>query len=196
MEIKDRIKKIRSHAGLTQQVFADKLGIKRNTVATYETGKGNPSDSAIVLICREFGINEQWLRTGQGEMSKPEPNNELDILAEKYKLTNRDYIFIEKLLKDSKVRNAMEDFCIEFASAVLSDTKSDNSTTSLYDSQNAATNEETEPYESSLAERVAEAEAEYIKSRSKPAKKTEQYASTFIENTANSENNTEKAVNQ
>lgn len=66
--MKDRIKKIRKELDLTQQEFADKLGIKRNTVASYETGKSNLSDGAVSLICREFNVNEEWLRTGKGEM--------------------------------------------------------------------------------------------------------------------------------
>ena len=63
-----RIKKLRKALDLTQAEFADRLNIKRNTVATYETGKSNPSDAAVNLICREFHVNEAWLRTGSGEM--------------------------------------------------------------------------------------------------------------------------------
>lgn len=64
----ERIKEIRNALNLTQQEFADKIKVKRNTVATYEMGRSIPSDSAIALICREFNVNEEWLRTGQGEM--------------------------------------------------------------------------------------------------------------------------------
>lgn len=63
-----RIKNLRKVLNLTQQEFADRLNIKRNTVATYEAGKSNPSDAAVVLICREFHVSETWLRTGEGEM--------------------------------------------------------------------------------------------------------------------------------
>ena len=63
----NRIKEIRSHFGLTQQKFADRIKVKRNTVATYEMGKSVPSDSAIALICKEFSVNEEWLRYGKGE---------------------------------------------------------------------------------------------------------------------------------
>lgn len=63
-----RIRKLRKALDLTQQEFADRLSIKRNTVATYETGKSNPSDAAVNLICREFHVREEWLRTGSGEM--------------------------------------------------------------------------------------------------------------------------------
>ena len=64
----ERLKKLRKTLDLTQQEFADRLQIKRNTVATYEAGKSNPSDAAVSLICREFNVNEDWLRTGEGEM--------------------------------------------------------------------------------------------------------------------------------
>lgn len=70
-ELNERIKKIRKYLDLTQQEFADKLKIKRNTVATYETGKSNPSDAAVALICKTFDVNEPWLRTGEGEMFAP-----------------------------------------------------------------------------------------------------------------------------
>ena len=62
----ERIKEIRIKLGITQQEMADKLGLKRNTIATYEMGKANPSERTISDICREFGINEVWLRTGEG----------------------------------------------------------------------------------------------------------------------------------
>lgn len=64
----ERIKSIRNALNLTQQEFADKIKIKRNTVATYEMGRSVPSDSAIALICKEFNVNETWLRTGEGDM--------------------------------------------------------------------------------------------------------------------------------
>lgn len=64
----ERIKELRKTLGFTQQEFADKIGVKRNTVATYEMGRSVPSDSAISLICREFNVSEAWLRTGEGPM--------------------------------------------------------------------------------------------------------------------------------
>ena len=66
--MKDRLKKIRKELDLTQQAFADKLGVKRNNIAGYETGSRCPSDAVISLICREFNVNETWLREGTGEM--------------------------------------------------------------------------------------------------------------------------------
>ena len=64
----ERLKKLRKNLDMTQQKFADRIGCKRNTVAKYETGVNSPSAAVISLICREFNVNEDWLRTGNGEM--------------------------------------------------------------------------------------------------------------------------------
>lgn len=69
--MKDRIKAVRKAAGLTQQEFAESLGLKQNTVATYEIGRLLPSDRTITDICRNYSVNETWLRTGAGEMFRP-----------------------------------------------------------------------------------------------------------------------------
>ena len=71
----ERIKELRKTLGFTQQEFADRIGVKRNTVATYEMGRSMPSDSAISLICREFSVSEDWLRNGNGDMFKPRSRN-------------------------------------------------------------------------------------------------------------------------
>lgn len=63
----ERIKKARKELDLTQQGFADRIGMKRNSIAQVEMGR-NTSDQTIVSICREFNINEEWLRSGKGEM--------------------------------------------------------------------------------------------------------------------------------
>ena len=68
MEIRDRIKENRQAKGLTQQEFADVLKVSRNNIAGYETGRTDPSASAISLICKTFSVSETWLRTGEGEM--------------------------------------------------------------------------------------------------------------------------------
>lgn len=62
----ERLKSLRAALGLTQQEFADRLKIKRGSVANYEIGRNEPIDAVITLICREFGVNEVWLRTGEG----------------------------------------------------------------------------------------------------------------------------------
>ena len=58
----ERIRKLRRILDLTQEKFAERIGIKRNTVATYESGRNEPVDSVVALICREFHVNEEQLR--------------------------------------------------------------------------------------------------------------------------------------
>lgn len=65
--MKDRIKQIRKSMKLTQSEFGERIGVKGNTVTNYESGLRSPSDAIVVSICREFGVNEVWLRTGEGE---------------------------------------------------------------------------------------------------------------------------------
>lgn len=72
----ERIKRLRKELKLTQQQFADKIKVKRNTVATYEMGRSVPSDSAIALICKTFHVNEDWLRNGNGEMFEELPEED------------------------------------------------------------------------------------------------------------------------
>ena len=64
----ERLKKLRKILGLTQREFADRLKVPRNTIGGYEVGKSNPSDAAVNNICTTFNVNENWLRTGEGEM--------------------------------------------------------------------------------------------------------------------------------
>ena len=66
--MKERIKQLRKALGLTQQEFADKLGIKRGSIGNYELGRNEPVDSVISLICDRCHVNETWLKTGEGEM--------------------------------------------------------------------------------------------------------------------------------
>lgn len=74
--IADRIKEIRKGAGLTQKKFADRVGTKQNTIAQYEIGRNVPIEPVIKAICKEFGCNEVWLRTGEGEPFQEETRQE------------------------------------------------------------------------------------------------------------------------
>lgn len=71
----ERLKKLRKALDLTQQEFADRIGSKRNTVAKYETEANTPSAAVVSLICREFNVNEDWLRNGVGDMFLPTDRN-------------------------------------------------------------------------------------------------------------------------
>lgn len=75
--IAERIKEIRKNAGLTQQKFAERIGAKQNTVAQYEIGRNAPIDPVITAICKEFNVNEVWLRTGEGQPFQQESRQDL-----------------------------------------------------------------------------------------------------------------------
>lgn len=63
-----RIVEIRKSVDLTQDEFAKRIGLSRNFIWMIEKGERLPSDRTISDICREFSVNETWLRTGEGEM--------------------------------------------------------------------------------------------------------------------------------
>ena len=68
--MKDRIKAIRKENNLTQSEFGERIGVKGNTITNYENDMRNPSDAIIFSICREFNVNENWLRYGKGPKYK------------------------------------------------------------------------------------------------------------------------------
>lgn len=119
MTIGDRIKKIRREFDLTQEAFASRIGSVQNTITGYESGRRNPSAPVISLICREFGINEEWLRDGIGDMLIPDPDNELEALVQKYKLTAADRILIEKFVGlKADTRSAILDFMTDVVASL------------------------------------------------------------------------------
>lgn len=125
--MKDRIRKIRRELDLTQQEFGDRLGVKRNTIATYETGKSSPSDAAVSLICREFNISEEWLRTGEGEMfiQKTEDEEIADLVYDLLDPKDDEfYIAVIELLHTYKDLTPTSQKVIrEFASAFIGNCK-------------------------------------------------------------------------
>ena len=66
--MQNEIKTLRKELGLTQTEFGKRIGVKGNTITTYENGTRTPSDAVVLAICREFRVSEEWLRTGRGEM--------------------------------------------------------------------------------------------------------------------------------
>lgn len=71
---------------MTQEEIGTALGVTKASISRLESGVNNLTESMIKLICSEFNVNEDWLRTGEGEMFNEIPTDELDKLAEKYKL--------------------------------------------------------------------------------------------------------------
>lgn len=71
----ERIKAVRKDRGLTLDEFGARIGVKKSALSQIENGKTNPSDQTRRSICREFGVNEEWLRTGEGEPYEEQTRN-------------------------------------------------------------------------------------------------------------------------
>ncbi len=98
MTLGERIKKVRKALDLTQQEFANRLGMKRNSIAQVETGR-NTSEQTIISICREFGVSEEWLRTETGKMFIPSMEESIDELIAQYGLDDLDRQIILEFIK-------------------------------------------------------------------------------------------------
>ena len=118
--INERIKELRHTLKLTQQEFADKIGIKRGAIANYEIGRNTPINSVVSLICREFNVNENWLRNGSGNMFLPKDNSNSDMCIDSTFLKLLSMLDVEQLnyikgivlgtlIADNKV--TLEDLC-------------------------------------------------------------------------------------
>ena len=98
MSVGSRIKELRNFLDLTQQKFADRLGIQRGIIGKYEVDVSSPSDAVISLICREFNVREAWLRDGEGDMLEVKPRaEELGELVRKL-LADRPESFRSRLI--------------------------------------------------------------------------------------------------
>lgn len=104
----ERIKKLRKALDLTQREFGERIGVKPNTIATYEIGRNEPIDAVISLICREFNVSETWLRTGEGEMFAPEPAFDLSEYANRHGMTALETEILKAYLDlDPSVRESL-----------------------------------------------------------------------------------------
>ena len=64
----ERIKHIRKHQKLTMEKFGNRLGVTKMTISRLESGSNNLTEQMSKSICREFNVNENWLKNGEGEM--------------------------------------------------------------------------------------------------------------------------------
>ena len=64
----DRIRNLRKYLGLTMEKFGEQLGVGKTAISNIENGNRNVTEQMCKSICREFNVNEDWLRNGTGEM--------------------------------------------------------------------------------------------------------------------------------
>ena len=100
----ERIRLLRKELGLNQSDLGNKIGVKEGTVAGYESGARTPLDAVVSSICREFDVNEEWLRTGEGEM--------FEQMTEQQKLLKYTGMLLKD--KDSAIVNAIQSFIVTY----------------------------------------------------------------------------------
>lgn len=122
LEISDRIKNLRNSLNLTQTEFGNKIGFKQNTVGQMENGLRGITDRTILLICQTFNVNEEWLRTGDGEMFKDDDDILISQLAKQYNLDDFSRRFIKTYVKLPEEKRALVK---EFAYSIIAGRNTD-----------------------------------------------------------------------
>lgn len=86
----DRVKKLRTELSLTSEAFGARLGVTKAAISKIENGSRSVTDQMVLSICREFNVNETWLRTGEGEMFRQDGQSILDRMSSEYSLSPRE----------------------------------------------------------------------------------------------------------
>lgn len=114
MSISERIKELRrDYLHMNQADFAAPLGLRQSTVGNYESGSRSISDASILAICREYGVSEQWLRDGVGEVfvSGSVAPSIISDLTQEYDLDDFDQALVSEYLKlDKQTRAAIKSY--------------------------------------------------------------------------------------
>lgn len=148
----ERIRELRKKLNLTMEKFGGRLGVGKTAISKIEKGDNSLTDQMFKSICREFNVNEEWARTGKGEMFVSNTGNELDALVKKYNLSHGVYIFIEKLVNSQpETQNAIVEFVKEVGNALETDDKpTDTDTPSKTDQNKPSIDEQVEDFRRQL----------------------------------------------
>lgn len=124
MEIFERLKYIRKTLNLTQKNFAKEIGMSQSGYGQIEIGDRPISDRLIKSICMAFNVNENWLRTGEGEMFIKVEDSIFKQLSEKYNLNEKDLSFIKHYLNmNPQNRQYLLNMILNMADAIRADFK-------------------------------------------------------------------------
>lgn len=94
----ERLREIRKTLNLTLEKFGEKLGVGKTAISKLEKGENSITDQMMLSICREYNVNENWLRTGEGDMFiKMTRNNEISQFVGQL-MTTEDDSFKKRLI--------------------------------------------------------------------------------------------------
>lgn len=116
--INDRIRELRKDKGLTMEQFGEVIGLTKATVSRLESGAVSATEQTVKSICREFGVSEVWLRTGEGQMLDDAADSILDRLAAEYHLDDRKRAILTAFLKLS---SADQDAILRYVDGVAAE---------------------------------------------------------------------------
>ncbi len=106
-----RVKLLRKQFNLSQEAFGKRLGVTGAGISKIESGQRSLTEQMVILICKEFNINEAWLRHGEGEIFREKPSSGMEQLSAYYQLDEFDLKIIkEYLLLDEKKRKVIKDY--------------------------------------------------------------------------------------
>lgn len=94
MTVNERVRQVRNALNLTQKDFGNRITLAQTYLSQIEKGSRNVTEKIFKIICHEFNVNEEWLRTGKGEMFNSYGDNILFDISKKYRLDELD----EKIL--------------------------------------------------------------------------------------------------
>ncbi|MCI9410808.1 MAG: helix-turn-helix transcriptional regulator [Eubacterium sp.] len=122
--IGERIKFLRKQIlNNTQKDFGLQIGLKPNSVSDIENGKNNVTEQTLKVICREFNINEEWLRTGKGDMYDILINDFTLVISDLIEKSDPVYDVIIDILKtyrtlDDKSKTVIQNFILQLTDAI------------------------------------------------------------------------------
>ena len=129
--MKQRLRELRKTLNLNQTEFGNRIGVKQSTITGYETGKRIPLDSVIFSICREFNVNEDWLRSGEGDMFLPQEDEVSEIVSHLLDESNPFYDMILDIMHtfnnlDDKGQEIICNFTSDLVDRMAKMNKQDN----------------------------------------------------------------------
>lgn len=125
----ERVKQVRKSLGLTLEEFAEPLGVGKTAISKIENGLSNVTQQMELSICREYNINETWLRTGEGEMKAEPPEDEIDAVIKKYDLPEEVRVMLEQFVKlRSDHQEIIADYIESVAASLRGDTPAASAT--------------------------------------------------------------------
>lgn len=121
MSINERVRAIRKALHLTQKDFGKKVTLAQTYLSQIEKGDRDVTEKILKIICSEFHVNEQWLRTGEGSMFIETDDTVIDYVVREYHLTELDRAILQIFLQlPQNQREAVKNFSYSLVNAVLS----------------------------------------------------------------------------